>query len=159
MDIPWFGTTDWQTMYDWPEHRKFVAQYSLNVVWDIVDAREKIAKNNVNIDKALVDPEHALLTDVKARAYADQNLPLEDFPARLKVAKPVIDDLEEFINVPDSELPERDRKTKSLVGIVKNAIAENQILTERMSRKRKELAEKITGKAVLIGYVATGTLD
>src|SRR5207248_4529614 len=41
-DIPWFGTSEWRTMYDWPKHENAVNHLPIHVVWDICQTRDRI---------------------------------------------------------------------------------------------------------------------
>ena len=41
-DIPWFGTSQWETMYDWPEYRQFSRQHiSIQQLWEPRLLRDK----------------------------------------------------------------------------------------------------------------------
>ncbi len=51
--VPWFGSRDWETMYDWPAHRTSKDHISIVKVWDICAAQDAIAKNSATIDEAI----------------------------------------------------------------------------------------------------------
>ncbi len=43
-DIPWFGTSDWVTMYDWPAHRQAAQHISITQIWDVCQTQDRIAQ-------------------------------------------------------------------------------------------------------------------
>src|SRR4030095_14345236 len=45
-DIPWWGSSKWETMYDWPELKETRNHLSMAFVWDLAQRRELIRKNN-----------------------------------------------------------------------------------------------------------------
>ena len=51
--VPWFGSREWETMYDWPAHRDSAAHISIAAIWDICSKRQHIAFNAHNIDLAI----------------------------------------------------------------------------------------------------------
>lgn len=63
LDIPWFGTNDWQTMYD-PNHRDYRQHWPLIQVWQVHELRERVVTNNRSADVAL----GSLLTTLGADA-------------------------------------------------------------------------------------------
>jgi serine phosphatase RsbU (regulator of sigma subunit)/CHASE2 domain-containing sensor protein len=154
MDIPFFGTAQWQTMYDWPDHQKVERHYSINVVGEIVTARAKLASNNVTIDKALI--EALLPTRIRAEEYARNLPPADDFASRRDLVQPILSTIEKDY---PPEVIQQDRKLSAAIDGAKNALRENETLLERIDRRRQELSALIGGKAVLVGWVATGTLD
>lgn len=162
MDIPWFGGREWKMMYDWPEHRKVARHYSTNIIWDIVDARAKLSRNNVVIDKALIDS--LFPTKIRGNEYAARKLPIEDFESRKIEAEAILRDLhdsgaDELLSLPESQLSPDDRKMRDAIVQVRSALEENPALIERIERKRRELLGYVKDKAVFVGWVATGTMD
>jgi serine phosphatase RsbU (regulator of sigma subunit)/CHASE2 domain-containing sensor protein len=159
MDIPFFGAGEWKTMYDWPAQEKVAQHISINLVWDIVDARAKLASNNVLIDSSL----NTLLSPTQRRAYDNRKLPQEDFASRAQVSRDALAGLEFamelLFNTPDADLRPQDREQRDAIIVLRRCVEENESLAERIERKRKELASLIGNKAVLIGWAATGTLD
>src|SRR5205823_615669 len=53
MDIPWFGTRDWETMYDPPAYRTSKQHLSINKIWEICETWHKIENNNKAADQAI----------------------------------------------------------------------------------------------------------
>ena len=69
-DIPWFGTDDWKTMYDWPKHQQIVNHLPVVIVWDVLQTRNRIVTNNQIIDSAVQD----LLDEGQNRTALDPEL-------------------------------------------------------------------------------------
>src|ERR1043165_8549087 len=46
MDIPWFGSSDWETMYDWPNYDRRAQHLPALKVWDVVRDRKIAVHNN-----------------------------------------------------------------------------------------------------------------
>src|SRR5262249_41762202 len=55
--IPFFGDSNWQTMYDYPKHNSVdpaqTQHYPMTFVWDAILTRRRTANNNKQIDGAL----------------------------------------------------------------------------------------------------------
>jgi serine phosphatase RsbU (regulator of sigma subunit) len=148
-------------MYDWPEHKRVEKHISINTAWDIAEARRKLESNNTLIDSILI---HTLFpTETRGKQYHDRRLPPEDFESRRQVVEKLLPELEFGISAMRStspaELKKEDRAYLDDLARLDAAMNENVTLIERIDRKRKDLAAHVAGKAVLIGWAATGTLD
>ena len=53
MDIPWFGTRDWTTMYDYPSYAHASRHVPIVIPFAIADARKRLRKSNQDADKAV----------------------------------------------------------------------------------------------------------
>ncbi len=162
VDIPWFGSSEWATMYDWPEHRKITRHYSMNLPWAVVEVRRKIARNNQSIDTAL---KILMLDDAEAAKYAARHLDPEDIAARNQAAEQVLANLradgwdEMFRTKRLDQLSADERLVYDQIAALKEALGQNAKLDDELHQKRKQLAELIGGKGVLIGSVATASGD
>jgi CHASE2 domain-containing sensor protein len=172
--IPWFGSHDWETMYDWPAHQVKVAHISLASVWAICETIDRIAKNSASIDKAisniLDDAENQLAQDPdKGRKYAASLPDPQDIASREKMAKETLDVLkdsqllESFDKYSDKELTKNERFQRdeghAAVEVLQRDVEENRKLHDQASALRKQLATQVDGKGVLVGFIANGLED
>jgi CHASE2 domain-containing sensor protein len=173
--VPWFGTREWETMYDWPAHRAAVDHISIVKIWDIYSAQERIKKNNGTIDKAIshiLDDDRAdklALDPALAKKYAAAPPDPLDTTSREKMARDTLKDLKDsgwldsFAHIPEKDLKPEERLQKVLlydaVDALQNTVAQNQKLRDQVEQQRRWLASQIGGKGVLIGFTATGFQD
>lgn len=174
-DVPWFGTSSWDTMYDWPEHKISKQHQSINSVWDICLTREKIRTNNASIDQAVEDvlhpgPEKFGLDEALWKKYLASKPDPEDVPARkriIDVALKTMDDsgysLESFSRFKPEELKPEEKQAYDLIKRVTStttqAMQQNQDLQLQLKQYRQTLASQLGGKGVLIGWTATSAVD
>ncbi len=186
--IPWFGRRDWETMYDWPDHRNSKQHLSMNTVADIGLTREKIARNNANVDKAL-----PILVDYMTILNNTPRLPpqpptgdqdaLSRMP-RIERMLSVLNDRYEFDaslsdqDLTDEERPfahamkaahdkdytdpkftENERLFINAVKTIENVRRENLQFKQQLDSQIKSLRDQVNGKAVLVGFTATGNQD
>jgi CHASE2 domain-containing sensor protein len=166
-DIPWFGTRDWTTLYDWPKHQQIKQHYPISMVWDICEMRDRLAKNNDAADHAIVGVLGNGLGNEKAEAYLKHPPPLEDFSARAPIIAQTLKDLddsqliEQFTSIKDpspDEVHTRDVLIASRKALI-NARDQNAQLVKDLAALRKELSDRITGRGVLVGWTATSAVD
>jgi len=169
--IPWFGTSDWQTMYDWPAHRASTGHISIVAIWGIYQALENIRTNCANIDMAVsnllvnqisVDP---TLGAKLAALHPDPS----DFAAREVMADQTLKAVNDFgivdyyKTLADKDLTSEDRlkrdQLNDALNALKNGVASNRQLNSQIVQLRRQLADQIGGKGVLIGFTATGYQD
>lgn len=172
-DVPWSGTADWARMYPRQPH------LSMGKVYGVLHTRKQIAENARKIDQTIED----LLRKQDAESDAeDTEIPLppgkgkradrflahppgNDPVARAALAayalKPYGKD--EFYYMPEDLKPEseKDPERQLLVRIVQNlrqALKEQPRLRAQLDRQRAELKSDFGGKAVIIGWAATGAI-
>jgi class 3 adenylate cyclase/CHASE2 domain-containing sensor protein len=179
MDIPWFGSRDWRTMYDAAGgHRQTLQHIPVLKLWDVWELQQRIAKNNANCDAAIrvildEDPPGArvryrLSVDpAKARGYFQNLPPPDDVAARLEIAAfclreldglgwlQTYKDLQATTGLKPEEA-EQYEQLKEARRSLKMTVDETQALVRDIGQERTELAELLGGKAVLIGWTATG---
>lgn len=173
-DIPWFGTSDWLTMYDAPRYLSSVKHRSIVVLWDICTARERIVRNNRSIDKAaqviLSDgPSCAAVDPAMAQSLAARKLGDEDATARAAIARDTLDALDKsgfeaaFTGIPDAQLSPNERAQRNNMrtakGVLKDVSHQNELLEREVVADRETLASFAGANCVMIGMIATGDLD
>lgn len=181
MDVPVRGTNNWEFIFDHKRHQKSELHVSMAAVWDVRLTRDRIARNNENLDRALRtlldddvpiesrDPPRLGLDAAKYKQFLASRPAPEDLAARLALVEHAKQQLKEtgldaLPAMKDSELPDarervkRDEVAAALRGIDR-AVAQNKRFDEQLKARRAFLKEKIAGRAVLIGWVGTGQLD
>jgi class 3 adenylate cyclase/CHASE2 domain-containing sensor protein len=159
-DIPWFGTSSWETMYQ----SVGGAHLSLNVVWEIRQTSQKIRKNNVEARDALNSVYEAADPD-KLGTVAKLFANLDDPQAGQTQIRAALADDGSFIEAArqtdpkghfDSEA-DRDNTLKLAAAgpALSHTLAENPRLAQQLLDLRSKLRELVHGKAVLIGWAAT----
>jgi class 3 adenylate cyclase/CHASE2 domain-containing sensor protein len=108
MDIPVRGNRDWTTIYDHPNHQKAELHLSMSALWQPHLIRERVARNNGNIDRALStildedrpnNPEEAprvAFEPSKWKQYAAALPPPEDTAVRKKFVDAILQDMKEL---------------------------------------------------------------
>lgn len=168
MDIPWFGTRDWATMYDYPRHRESAQHVSITHIWDICDGRRKIERNNANADRAL-EVALAALDPSRAERYFVAVPDLRNTDARREIIGWANREmassglLEQLASMKDDELDATQRRERDAVLNANHVLAEvlqrNDELRESVNATGAQLAGELRDKAVLIGWIATGVSD
>ena len=173
MDIPWFGNRDWETMYDAPGHKERRQHVTIIKLWQVGQLERKIRSNNANADMALsvllakdADYKLGLKEDV-AKEYFAHVPSLDDSDARRALATMALKELAEsglektFADMAKTgELkPDEKLMNDEMLG-AKRALTlllkESDSLARQLAGQRAELAKEFGGKAVLIGWTATG---
>lgn len=162
IDIPWFGSSDWRTMYDWPEHRESRQHLSINAAWEPFNTRRKVERNN-----------HAAEEAAKLVLFVLESPRLE----RLEAAPPPHDDDEAWSRLvtdtlalaeqrdrelrfkPTAELHDEDRMFLESVRALRRVAEQNPKLRRQLEAQRRTLREALQGRAALLGWVATGRQD
>lgn len=159
-DVPWFGTENWETMYDYPRHAEIKQHFSVKFVWRACDIRMKIEANNAVADHAIAYLHSKLGNDHPYMpAAADQTEPryqaittaLEDptlalWLREIDVKKP------ELRNSDDDDLQKAVHDLRALRGI-------NGTLEDQLRQIRRELRDDVDGRAVIVGWAASASGD
>jgi CHASE2 domain-containing sensor protein len=165
-DIPWFGTSDWQTMYDWPKHKNFVGHVSLAAVWDLCRAADLIASNSKNLDDGILFIFNLFDPKQFDTYSAHQPTPGE----REAAAGSALSILNESHAIPDYENAKKATglkpqeqldldKLKAVKSLLETTPEQNRGLQQQLIDQRKALSNQIHGKGVLIGSVYTANGD
>lgn len=173
--VPWFGTRNWETMYDWPAHLDTARHISIAAIWDICSLRQIIASNAVTIDLAIANildnqhPDQINLDPDLAKKYAALSLDPQDIDTREKWAQLTLKNLKDsgwqdmFAQTADKDLKPDERLQKVLLNDAVNAltitVARNHKLHAQVESTSAWLRSQIAGKGVLVGFTATGLTD
>jgi class 3 adenylate cyclase len=176
MDIPSRGRADWETIYDHKRFAKPEFHVPIPFIWEVHTIRERIGRNNASIDRAISTilnddaPYKLALDPAKAKSYAAKLPAAEDTAARRDLAQWTLGQLKEsgmldLIKMKDDELkdkPEQRVQRDELI-IANNALAtlldQNKRFEEILADRRQQLKDRIQGRAVLIGWAASGGID
>jgi class 3 adenylate cyclase len=159
MDVPWFGTSHWETMYDWPAHSATKQHVSMNVVWEPCLIRRKIATNNRTLDKALVQFQKVFGLPPSPK------LPDDDFAGRLTLADQILnsDDFKTYLKtyqeMAPKELDDDGRAYLSAAADLQTIKRENTLQLSQLALQRAKVRAALNGKAALVGFTATGNED
>jgi class 3 adenylate cyclase/CHASE2 domain-containing sensor protein len=176
MDIPVRGTQDWEFIYDQGRNRERALHLSMAGVWAPLSVLDRIANNNSSIDRALgavlgdAAPEHVGLDPAKAREFAAKAPPPDDTAERRRrvgwvrneLAGSPFAGLEKLTDDDLKHDPAWCHKRDELIAAnqgIDAALAANADLETELATARAELRRKIAGKAVMIGWAATGQTD
>ena len=175
LPIPWFGTHDWETMYDWPNHQAIAGHYSINLVWDSCQTQDRIVTNNATIDDAI----SMLLSDSAgyclaldpplAKRYAAALPAPQDIASRQKMADTTLKELkesgwiEQYASIAEKDLkPDERIQRDNMLGAqraLRDAESQNEQLSQQLAQQRAQIAQSLGNKGILIGYTATGFFD
>lgn len=167
IDISWFGNSGegtWQTMYD---YRKYVASKQhipFNSVYVVCDARRKMLRNIVNIDKAIgvaLKDTAALEKFAAARPASDD---IEGRVAIIQLAlKEIQTRLDDFKAFAEKDLQPEEKVFRDELlaarSVLESAPPQNRRLVQEVQTNRAELRSSLLGRAVLVGWTATGQTD
>lgn len=175
-DVPWFGSSDWETMYDFPAHKQSRQHYSIGLLWDIVQVRERLLKNNREADAAMEsllaeEDEQTFRFGMDAtnyKNYLEKKLSNDEWNLRREMVQWTLQQLHEYPRYPEiknptqplDELAKRDREVMlAAEAALEHTAAENTKLQTQLIERREFLAKAVTGKGVIIGWTATGASD
>lgn len=160
-DIPWFGSQQWENMYDWPAHQKASQHLSLNVVWGTCETRNNIIKNNAAAADAMNFLAERL--GVKLPSTAPATRPSDDPDQLSAEIDRISNEAASWRKMYQDKPPAADDRDGLLFVAKDRAIqavrSQNRALGEQLQKERTELAKMVSGKSVLIGFVATGLTD
>ncbi len=158
VNIPWFGPPDWTRMYASADYDPNV---SADSVWQTCLTRKSLRANNEAADEAVRFFLQRLGED-RLKAFVENPLPPDDFAARAKLITSLLNELSEagWLEPYENKRPEdfkdeMDRMFASSSGVLREVRTRNAELLERLSRQESQLRERLSGKAVLFGWVAT----
>jgi CHASE2 domain-containing sensor protein len=165
-DIPWFGTREWATMYDFPKHELIKQHFPISTVWDICETRDRLIKNNRETDDAILGI-LGTIDESKAKKYEGNRPAAEDVKTRTAAIGDALDQLkqiggvEAFTSIKDPT-PEEAHQRDVVVASQKALLAaqvETPKLLKDLAGLRKDLADRIAARGVLIGWTATSAVD
>lgn len=158
--IPWFGTTSWQTMYDYPNHAYPAQHVPFGLLWQAVKSRRAAISNNKVVDAALKQLVAQSDSD-EARKFLQSNTPVDEVKQRITVTDKVIkefDDLGWVAAFRELKPQEIGTKERTWLDAYDALIAARQA-NEQALADETHLKSQFNGKAVLIGSIASGAAD
>jgi class 3 adenylate cyclase len=157
LDIPWFGTDDWRTMYDYPAHVATRQHVPITQAWALADSRRTAAQNNAQAATAISFFADAGLNS--ARAFLQKPPSPADVEPWLAGAECVLTEAaplaEQAGKIPPGERGEDEKLVLQHSSALRRAIEEDR----RFVEKAAELRTALKGKTVLVGWTGTGTTD
>ncbi len=187
--VPVRGNKDWETIFDHPSHQKPELHVSMAAVWDVYLMRDRLARNNANIDRALrviLDDDPPIdspdlprlgLDGNKYKEYLASKPAPEDTAARRTLVDWTLQQLKEtgmdaIPKMKDSELPKvpgtdrpdpreivKRNEVAYAVASLSRGLDQNKKFEELLKNRRALLKDKIAGRGVLIGWAATAKTD
>src|SRR5207248_6029737 len=176
MDVPDRGKTEWEFIYDHGRFKLPKLHLPIAALWEPHMFRERIARNNSSIDRAIStilddDQPHKLALDpAKAKQYSAKRPAPHDTAARREFVEWTRGQLKEsgfleLTKLTDAELKDKpdQRLQRDELIIANNALSslldQNKRFEEQIIDRRAQLRDKINGRAVMIGWIATGKTD
>jgi class 3 adenylate cyclase/CHASE2 domain-containing sensor protein len=176
MDIPVRGTQDWEYLYNQGPSRQRALHLSMGGVWAPLSMLDRIAHNNASLDLALNtilsnDAPHKVgVEPAIAQRFAEKVPPPHDTAERRRRAQEMRQSLADsplagLDKLTDAELnndPVPRRQRDELVAAnhaIDDALEANAQLETDLATVRSDLRRRIAGKAVMIGWAATGQTD
>lgn len=176
LDVPVLGGAQWEATFDHPDHREWKQIASVNRVWRVVQMDQLWQTNCREFDRALMDclpvmevyeVEGAKETLARLKGAMPPHADVATREALAKQFAPAAIELAENIRqiLPESS-PELRGKQQVWIHNLNAAhramprqVAEARALAERVTAERAAMAREFGGKAVLVGFTATGSTD
>jgi class 3 adenylate cyclase/CHASE2 domain-containing sensor protein len=157
MDLPWFGGQAWETMYDWPDHAESRQHVSAKIVWDVSETHRKLVRTLATADQALADLYRVLgLGALLPMSPDDVDARFAPMDRALAEGKDIID---YTLSLDPKERGEDGTKLILAIDDLKTIRAQATALRQQLAEQRAELVTRLRGKAVLVGWAATGAKD
>lgn len=156
-DIPWFGSDNWQTIYDYPSYRQPRRHIPMTLPWALADARKILLRNNAQADKAI-----AILAEVgvsSAQKFNKTPPPADDLNTRIVRLQAIVREASELagpvLQADPATLGADEKVFVDAIKALQRIAADNRAFLD----KSAELRNAVSGKAIIIGWGATGTID
>jgi class 3 adenylate cyclase/CHASE2 domain-containing sensor protein len=155
--IPWFGGSDWTTMYNWPKGTTVVNHFPITWATSVVEKRNYQRINEASQSKAL--PLIQELRELGGLPPADPAKTFEEVAAEtLKAANPTLDDIRKM----SEEELRKDEASRNLLthgNQLSLLLANSRALKEEMERAKEQLHKAVAGRAVIVGSTASSAGD
>jgi class 3 adenylate cyclase/CHASE2 domain-containing sensor protein len=151
--IPWFGGSDWATMYNWPPGTSVTRHFPITLATAIVERRNYLRMNEDALRKA--GNKISALRDMAGMNPPDPSKPISQVVAEtLAAAK---DQLDQTRALKPSELDDSLRKLLQAADDLTLAIKSNTAFKAEMEQAKQKLRKAVQGKAVIVGSVASAS--
>ena len=160
IDIPFFGTSNWTTSFDWPSHKDSKQHISMNLIWDAVLIQRRMVGNNKDADIAIQIALDRLDDKEAKQTFLARHLAPNDTEARLPVMQSILDrkDVKDILEITKDfkpeELDKQDQDFLAAVRVFRLVKEQFTALKAQLQQKRAELAGHVKDKAVLIGWTS-----
>jgi class 3 adenylate cyclase len=170
-DIPWIGTSDWKTMYDFPRHAAVAQHVPVTHVWAARSMSEYVERNNRATDEVLQILLDRMGISRKTWAAYDGRRPDPRIPgSRVPIASQVVWLLNTDkttarwlqlarSGVPDEKIAPPELPYVQAVRDLLQLSEGNRRLAADLGAQRRYLRRSFAGKTVLIGWAGTGMTD
>jgi class 3 adenylate cyclase/CHASE2 domain-containing sensor protein len=165
-DLPYFGGADWMAMYGMDERHRPRQHLAVGILYEAKETRKRIARHNAQADEAIrmvlstIDP-------AAARAPSTQTLlGAEDWGARRSQINAVLRDrqvnyaVSSLAAMPSDEfakLPFDEQEFMRAAQALQRIVTQNDAFETLLHRREHELKDQLAGRAVLVGWAATGS--
>lgn len=169
IDIPMLGTGDWETMYDYPSHTAISHHLPVSAVWEVVETRQRVRSNNRSADGAMIEFLTVFAPDKADELKAHPPDP-DDVATRVALIRSTLDDalVKQSIDVYKALSP-KDREADPNHAVMETILSiweqlpalvrQTTLLAKQLKDQQTQLASEVRGKAVLMGWTATGNID
>lgn len=158
--IPWTGPQqDWQGVVG---HRQHVA---IGYVWEAARLARSIDTNRATADRAINDLYRLALDPAKVITIDPDSDAWQDDQARAQRIASVLEELaslgypDALKDTPAAQLSEQEQTILAAIAAIRVIPEQLERLHQLLQNRRAELRERLTGKAVLIGWTASGLGD
>lgn len=166
-DIPWFGTEEWATMYDYPARQRFARHVPIHQVLEPLEFRRRIIGNNQRAREGLIylwtilDGSQQKANELESARFDLSNADVFADLIRTSLEK-LEKDVLELLPKDDTGLTADEKLMRDKLLATRSALQQiarqNPGLKAQMADRRASLKNQLGGKAVLIGWTAVGTI-
>jgi class 3 adenylate cyclase/CHASE2 domain-containing sensor protein len=158
IDLAFFGGNRWENMFD-PKRQRPVGMLSILSVWEILDLQRRLETNRRQAAQAQREVA-SRISDVEPLFLPLAGSPDPEETQKIRRTLALAAELHEFASsLPAADLDADTKKFLSAFDALRTALAQNPRLQENITAKRSDLRERLSGKAVLVGFTATGATD
>lgn len=158
--IPWTGVVDdWQSVVGSQHH------LAVGYVWEAAQMAQSLNANRRTADRAIYDLYRLALDDAKAKELAKTPFDFEDDHARAQRIVSVLKELtglgypDAFKDVDPASLSADEKTILAAMAALGVIPSQNEKLATQLEARRADLQKRLQGKAVLIGFTASGLGD
>jgi class 3 adenylate cyclase len=167
MDIPWFGSSDPTVMYDAPNYKAPRQRMPIRNIWSVVELERDIERNDRTADKAMASLLETIEGATNAEAYAKIAPALSREERAKRMNEALADegakaDYEYFTGLPPAEREKLSTEKQAFIASYRAVLTVRdtaQVLVDQLPKKREALRQALRGRAILIGFTATGATD
>jgi class 3 adenylate cyclase/CHASE2 domain-containing sensor protein len=149
--IPWFGGSDWRSMYEWPPGTSITNHYPITLATAIVEKRSYLRINEDSLRKA--GSKISGLREMGGLKDPDPAKPISEVLVETLAASK--DQVDQIRALKPSELDDSLRNVLLAADELTLLSKNNTALKAEMEQVKEKLRRAVAGKAVIVGSVAT----